>query len=328
MPEALIEAQDLRKVYGESVVALDGVSFEVHAGEIYGLLGPNGAGKTTTVRILATLTQPTAGRALVAGFNVVSDGLKVRQAIGYVGQGTGVDQHLTGRENLWVQGQLRGLGGAALRRRIDELLALVGLTEAADRLAREWSGGMRRRLDLALGLIHRPRLLFLDEPTTGLDPESRMMLHRQLRQLADETGIAVLLTTHYLEEADRLSHRIGIIDRGRIVAEDTPDGLKARIHGDILILTCRREEDVAPLAGSLRGLEPVRELQIHGRQILVTVTDGAAAIPALMAAIDGERLARIELRKPTLDEVYLKLTGRTMAEAEAGGAEPRQEAAA
>ncbi len=328
MPEALVEAQDLRKVYGERVVALDGVSFQVRAGEIYGLLGPNGAGKTTTVRILATLTQPTAGRALVAGFNVVSDGIKVRQTIGYVGQGTGVDQHLTGRENLWVQGQLRGMGGAALRQRIDELLELVGLTEAADRLAREWSGGMRRRLDLALGLIHRPRLLFLDEPTTGLDPESRMMLHRQLRRLADETGIAVLLTTHYLEEADRLSHRIGIIDRGRIVAEDTPDGLKARIHGDILILTCKREEDVASLASDLRRLESVRDVQIHGRQILITVADGAAAIPTLMTVIDSDRLARIELRKPTLDEVYLKLTGRTLAEAEADSAESRQEAAA
>ncbi len=328
MPETLVEAQDLRKVYGEKIVALDGVSFHVHAGEIYGLLGPNGAGKTTTVRILATLTQPTAGRALVAGFNVVSDGLKVRQAIGYVGQGTGVDQHLTGRENLWVQGQLRGMGGRPLRRRIDELLELVGLTEAADRLAREWSGGMRRRLDLALGLIHRPRLLFLDEPTTGLDPESRMMLHRQLRLLAEESGIAVLLTTHYLEEADRLSHRIGIIDRGRIVAQDTPANLKARIHGDVLILTCKQEEDVAALTSSLRGLEPVRELQTHGRLILVTVADGAAAIPSLMAAVESDRLARIELRKPTLDEVYLKLTGRTLAEAEATSDAPTQEAAA
>ncbi len=328
MPETLVEAQDLRKVYGEKVVALDGVSFQVRAGEIYGLLGPNGAGKTTTVRILATLTQPTAGRALVAGFNVVSDGLKVRQAIGYVGQGTGVDQHLTGRENLWVQGQLRGMGGRVLRRRIDELLELVGLTEAADRLTREWSGGMRRRLDLALGLIHRPRLLFLDEPTTGLDPESRMTLHRQLRLLAEETGIAVLLTTHYLEEADRLGHRIGIIDRGRIVAEDTPNGLKARIHGDVLILTCKREEDVATFIGNLRGLDSVRELQSHGHQILVTVADGGAAIPNLLAAVESDRLARIELRKPTLDEVYLKLTGRTLAEAEAASGEPTKEAVA
>ena len=317
MRERLVAAEDLRKVYANGVMALDGVSFSVAAGEIYGLLGPNGAGKTTTVRILATLTRPTGGRALVAGWHVTGDAARVRRVIGYVGQGTGVDLNLTGRENLWVQGQLRGIGGRALARRIAELLALVELKEAADRVTRDWSGGMRRRLDLALGLLHRPRVLFLDEPTTGLDPESRANLHRRLRQIADEDGVAVLLTTHYLEEADRLSDRLGIIDRGRLVAEDAPAALKAGIRGDVLILRFASPQEADAASARLKTHVLVRELRVHRDRLHVTVADGAEALPALLAALSGMQVTRAELRKPTLDEVYLALTGRTMAEADA-----------
>src|SRR3954451_23770543 len=230
-----IEVEGLAKRYGE-VQALDGVTFSVGGGEIFGLLGPNGAGKSTTVRALATLTVPDAGRATVAGHDVVRDADAVRRTIGYVPQDSGVDRNATARENLTLQGRIQGLRGRDLRRRVDELLGLVGIADAADRIVRTYSGGMRRRLDVALGLVHRPSVLYLDEPTTGLDPEVRASMWEEVRRLATEEQLTTLLTTHYLEEADELAQRVAIVSRGTVVVEGTPDDLKARLEGDAVHL--------------------------------------------------------------------------------------------
>jgi ABC-2 type transport system ATP-binding protein len=226
-----IEVEGLRKTYAGGVEALRGISFDVRPGEVFALLGPNGAGKSTTVRILTTLSAPTAGGARVAGFDVVRQPREVRRRIGAVAQSSGVDPTATGRENLTLQGRLFRLPSADLRARTAELLHLFGLADAADRPASTYSGGMKRRLDVAMGLVHRPEVLFLDEPTTGLDPESRAVMWQEVRRLA-AGGLTLLLTTHYLEEADQLAQRIAIVDGGRIVAAGTPEALKREIPGD------------------------------------------------------------------------------------------------
>jgi ABC-2 type transport system ATP-binding protein len=227
-----IEVTDLRKTYAGGIEAVRGLSFAVRAGEVFALLGPNGAGKSTTVRILTTLSAPTSGHARVAGFDVVAHPREVRRRIGYVAQVSGVDPTATGRENLTLQGRLFRIPPAALRSRVAELLELFQLTAAAERPANTYSGGMKRRLDVAMGLIHRPEVLFLDEPTTGLDPESRSVMWKEVRRLARE-GLTLLLTTHYLEEADQLAQRLVIVDGGRIAAEGTPDELKGRLRGEL-----------------------------------------------------------------------------------------------
>jgi ABC-2 type transport system ATP-binding protein len=234
-----IEVKDLRKSFAgrrsrrvataatAAIEALRGISFTVERGEVFALLGPNGAGKSTTIRILTTLSTPTSGTARVAGFDVVQESREVRRRIGYVAQASGVDPTATGRENLLLQGRLFRLPTPVLRSRVDELLALFALTDAADRAAQNYSGGMKRRLDVAMGLVHTPEILFLDEPTTGLDPESRSVMWRELRRLA-QGGLTLLLTTHYLEEADQLAQRLAIVDHGRVVVEGTPEELKAQ----------------------------------------------------------------------------------------------------
>jgi ABC-2 type transport system ATP-binding protein len=224
-----IVAERLRKRYGD-VQALDGVSFTVHEGEVFGLLGPNGAGKSTTVKVLTTLTKPNDGRAEVAGHDVVREPNAVRGSIGYVPQSSGVDRDATGRENLMLQGRVQGVGGSELRARVDELLELLGLVEAADRTVRGYSGGMKRRLDVGLGLVHRPRVLFLDEPTTGLDPEARTAMWAELAKLAARETLTILLTTHYMEEADQLADRLAIVSRGRVVVDGTPEDLKLSLR--------------------------------------------------------------------------------------------------
>ena len=226
------EARELTKTYGKDVRALDGLGFSVEAGTVFGLLGPNGAGKSTTVKILTTLSLPDGGQARVAGIDVLAEPDRVRRAIGLVGQRSGVDLEATGRENLTLQGQVSGLRGAELRSRVGELLERFGLAEAADRVDRGYSGGMQRRLDIAMGLIHRPQVLFLDEPTTGLDPEARTAMWAEIERLARDERMTILLTTHYLEEADQLASRIAIVDRGRIVALGTPAELKAGVPSD------------------------------------------------------------------------------------------------
>ncbi len=308
-----IVVDSLHKRYGE-VVALDGVSFTVHAGEVFGLHGPNGAGKTTTVRVLCTLTTPDAGRAEVAGHDVLRDSSAVRRAIGYVPQESGVDQYGTGRENLRLQGQVQGLRGARLRRRVDELLELVGLSDAADRVVRGYSGGMKRRLDIALGLVHSPQVLFLDEPTTGLDPEARAAMWQELAKLAQVETLTILLTTHYLEEADQLADRLAIVSRGKVVVEGTPEELKRRLRGEAITLELLDGAPADPVRVAL-SLEAVHEATLDGRTLRTRVESGARAIPTLLSALESAGIAveSVTSHRPSLDDVYLHYTGREFA---------------
>jgi ABC-2 type transport system ATP-binding protein len=311
-----IEAANLRKTYPSDVVALDGLGFAVEAGTIFGLLGPNGAGKSTTVKILTTLSRADSGQARVAGLDVVRDAEKVRRSIGVVGQKHGLDPESTGRENLEMQAEIHGLAGKACRQRVEQLLERFGLADAAGRIAKTYSGGMQRRLDVALGLIHRPKALFLDEPTTGLDPEARVELWREIERLADEEEMTILLTTHYLEEADRLASRLAIVDRGRIVAEGTPDELKSELRGDTVQveLVDSANGDATAAVGHLPG---VSELAIDGRLLRARVDSGAAAIPLLITALErgGLRVASATVARPSLDDVYLRHAGRSFQQA-------------
>lgn len=304
-----ILVDNLTKTYKGGVKALQGVSFAVQPGEIFGLLGPNGAGKSTTVRILATLTQPDGGSAVVAGHDVFKDAAGVRRSIGYVAQATGVDRWATGRENLTLQAQMLRVPTRQVRARVSEMLEWVNLTDAAAKTVNTYSGGMKRRLEIAMGLVHRPAVLFLDEPTTGLDPETRRALWRDLERLRAERNIAVLLTTHYLEEADALCDRLSIVDHGRVVAEGTPEALKAEIAGDTVTLDVG--EAVAQAAEVLGTIEGVLEVIPDGTLVTVRVRNGAAAVPGVAAALDRANIAvrTLRLGSASLDDVYLKHTG-------------------
>jgi ABC-2 type transport system ATP-binding protein len=309
-PTHAIEVSELRKTYAGGVVALDGVSFTVEPGEVFALLGPNGAGKSSTVRILATLSAPSGGTARVDGIDVAAWPREVRRRIGYVAQASGVDLTATGRENLTLQGQLYRLPAAALRSRVEELLGRFELTTAADRAAGTWSGGMKRRLDLAMGLVHRPAVLFLDEPTTGLDPESRAVMWEEVRGLARQ-GLTLLLTTHYLEEADQLAQRLAILDHGRVVAEGTPEALKARLRGDRVSVELVDRGRLAAARELLGGLEEVSAVLQDGDTLYAQVAHSPSALPSLLAALDrgGLVVAQVALSRPSLDDVYLHATG-------------------
>ena len=310
--EAIL-VEELRKRYGD-VQALDGVSFSVREGEVFGLLGPNGAGKSTTVRVLVTLTEPDTGAAFVAGHDVRTHRVEVRRALGYVPQDSGVDVFGTGRENLMLQGRVQGMGGADLRRRVDELLELVGIADAANRIVRGYSGGMRRRLDIALGLIHRPRVLFLDEPTTGLDPEARVEMWSEVQRLAHAESLTILLTTHYLEEADQLADRLAIVSQGKVVVEGTPAELKARLEGDaVQVELANGAVEPAQEILARHGARP--EQVIEGKTLVARVENGGRALPGILAALDsaGIAVASVAVSRPTLDDVYLHFTGRDFA---------------
>ena len=303
-----IEVSDLRKGYGD-VQALDGVSFDVQEGEVFGLLGPNGAGKSTTVRVLVTLTTADSGSASVAGHDVRKEQAAVRRVIGYVPQDSGVDQFGTGRENLMLQGRIQGMSGRELRQRTDELLELVEIAHAADRVVRTYSGGMRRRLDIALGLIHRPRVLFLDEPTTGLDPEARVAMWHEVSRLAQAESLTILLTTHYLEEADQLADRLAIVSQGRVVVAGTPGELKAGLQGDAVHVELENGhvEQAQSVLASV-GARP--EQVLNDNTIVARAEDGGRALPAILSALEAQGIgvASVAVSRPSLDDVFLALT--------------------
>jgi ABC-2 type transport system ATP-binding protein len=312
--DSMIETRDLRHTFKSRsgpVEAVRGVDLQVRPGEIFGFLGPNGAGKTTTLRMLATLIVPSGGEATVAGADLRRQPELVRQRIGYVAQSGGTDPAVTGREELVLQGRLYGLDAKTAKTRAAELLTAIQLDEAADRATATYSGGMRRRLDVALGLVHRPRLLFLDEPTTGLDPQARAHLWDEIRALRTG-GTTVFMTTHYLDEADALCDRVAIIDHGRIVAEGTPDALKRDVAGEVVTLGVDGSTD---LVRQLVERQPyVREAVAEDGIVRLYVDRGETALPALLRLLDGSGLApkTIALARPSLDDVFLRQTGRSL----------------
>jgi ABC-2 type transport system ATP-binding protein len=306
-----IEADGLVREFKKGPRAVDGIDLAVAPGEIYGFLGPNGAGKSTTVHMLTTLLPPTAGTARVAGFDIVREGPKVRAAIGAALQEAALDPLLTGREHLRLQTAMHGLRRAERRRRGDELLARVGLMEAADRKVGGYSGGMKRRLDLALALAHHPRILFLDEPTTGLDIQSRLALWAEVRRLAIDEGVTVFLTTQYLEEADELADRVGIIDHGRIVAEGTPSLLKAQVgRPTVEVVPADPVERDRAAAIMARFGDPCGSAD----GVAVRLRSGQADLAEIVRALDAEQLKveHLQLHQPSLDDVFLAKTGRSL----------------
>jgi ABC-2 type transport system ATP-binding protein len=314
-----VRVTGLRKSFsgrGGRVEALRGVDLSVPAGQIYGFLGPNGAGKTTALRILTTLLRADAGEVVVAGLDVSSHPAAVRRRIGYVGQRGGADIEATGRENLVLQGRLYGMGRHETERRADELIERLDLAAFCRRIARTYSGGQRRRLEVALGIVHRPDVLFLDEPTLGLDPQNRANLWDQLRRLRD-TGTTVLLTTHYLDEADQLSDRVAIIDNGLVVAEGTPEELKRRHPAAVTITTRPGPADLAQLAGELAQEPLVRGARSDGGAIRVDLDDPTTAMAAIFDRLRDRRVdvVGVTLREPSLDDVFLHETGRSLRDA-------------
>ncbi len=319
-----IETEGLVKVYPGEVRAVDGIDVRVERGEFFGFLGPNGAGKTTTIRILTTLLRPTAGHARVLGIDIVAHPERVRRRIGFAMQTVALENLATGRENLELIGRLHRVPGPELRSRVDELLELMGLTAVAGKLAGTYSGGMRRRLDLATALVHRPDVLFLDEPTEGLDPQSRAALWGELARV-NQAGTTMLLTTHYMEEADRLCGRLAIIDGGRIAVSGAPTELKRGIGSDDVNLRLAtgtndglagQQEAIARL---LEGFEPVRGLERTADGVRIAVVHADAVVPELIRRLDGDgvRVHGLTIAQPTLDDVFLRYTGRRIRDEQA-----------
>jgi len=319
-----IEAHDLVKTYPKEVRALDRLSFAVPAGTCFALLGPNGAGKSTTVKILTTLAQADSGTAVVAGLDVRAKAAQVRYSIGVVAQRSGADPVATGRENILLSGRIQGLRGRDLARRADELLGRFGLADAAGRQVRTYSGGMQRRLDVAMGLVHQPAVLFLDEPTAGLDPESRSAMWEEISRQSTAEGLTILLTTHYLEEADRLASRLAIIDRGQIVAAGTPDELKGELHGDAVHLELASHTAREHVLAALAPVTAVREVRVEGNRVSARADEGATAIPGVLAALEGAGIPvrAATVARPSLDDVYLRYAGRRFADADQPHATP------
>ena len=319
-----LEAVDLVKTYPAGrkkppLRALDGLTFGVREGVVLGLLGPNGAGKSTTVKILTTLSRADSGTARVAGYDVNRSQDQVRRAIGYVPQKSSSDPQATGVENLVLSGRIYGLSWAESVRRAAELLKRFGLTEAGGRQVKTYSGGMQRKLDVALGLVHRPQVLFLDEPTTGLDPEARADLWIEVGRLAGDEGLTVLLTTHYLEEADRLADQLAIVDHGRIVAEGTPEALKAELRGDSVHVELVSPDSDRSVRALLAALPGVGEVVVEGNTLRARVDHGATAVPAVLGALEDKaiQVTAVTVSRPSLDDVYLRYTGRSFREASA-----------
>jgi ABC-2 type transport system ATP-binding protein len=316
MTEAAIETRGLVREFKKGPRAVDGIDLRVEAGEVYGFLGPNGAGKSTTVHMLTTLLPPTAGTARVGGHDVETEGPAVRALIGAALQEAALDPFLTGREHMKLQTAMHGMSGDDARSRTDVLLERVGLTQAADRRVRGYSGGMKRRLDLALALVHRPRILFLDEPTTGLDVQSRSALWAEVQRLAADRGVTVFLTTQYLEEADVLADRVGIIDQGRIVAEGTPEALKEQIGRPSVEATPAEPDQLAPMKAVLARFGEAVAGSPKGAA--VRLSGGDAQLAEVVRALDSEniKIQDLQLHAPTLDDVFLAKTGRSLEGAE------------
>jgi ABC-2 type transport system ATP-binding protein len=312
-----IKVDGLTKKF-KDLTAVDHVSFEVESGELFGLLGPNGAGKTTTINMLCTLLKPTSGYAEVAGYNVSKKRDQVRNSIGIVFQDTALDERLTGRENLDFHSVMYGIPRDVRRRRIDEVLDLVELTDKANVLVEKYSGGMKRRLEIARGLIHRPKVLFLDEPSLGLDAQTRRYIWEYIKKLNEE-DVTIILTTHYMEEADYLCDRVAIVDHGRIVAVDTPGSLKDSLGGDVLTLEITDDGGIG-LEEQLRTMEWVVSVDKLGGAIELRVRNADKHLPEVFNAAEkkGVTITSVHLRKPSLEDVYLKLTGRKIREPEAG----------
>lgn len=313
----MIEARDLQKAFRTKagpVEAVRGVDLRVQEGELVAFLGPNGAGKTTTLRMLTTLLRPTSGSARVAGYDITDEAARVRQRIGFIGQGNSAGYYHRIRDELVIQGRAYGLTWRRARHRADELLEVMELTALADRTAGTLSGGQRRRLDVALGLVHSPPLLFLDEPSTGLDPQTRARLWEQLLELRERQGTTIFLTTHYLEEADTRAERVIIVDHGRVIADDTPSALKRGLAGDLVRLRVKGSTTAA--AAVVEALPGVRDLETSGDWITARLPDGSTAVPPLLERIrahDAE-VVEVEVLPPTLDDVFLALTGRSLRE--------------
>ena len=312
---AAVLTEGLERRFGDNL-AVAGVDLEVAPGEIYGFLGPNGAGKSTTLRMLCTLLLPSAGRAAVAGHDVATDPEGVRLRIGVALQDAALDDKQTGRELLRLQGRLYGLRPKEVQQRLDDLTSLVDIGEALDDRIGTYSGGMKRRLDLAAALVHNPDVLFLDEPTTGLDPISRAKVWEEVRRLNDELEMTIFLTTQYLEEADQLADRVGIINDGRIVAEGTPEELKRRVGTDLVVVEV--EGDAAPAAAVIEQLDVIESVGMTGHELLARTSDGAAAVSPVAVALStaGIKVRNLTLRTPTLDDVFLQLTGAHIQETE------------
>jgi ABC-2 type transport system ATP-binding protein len=303
-----IQARDLRKSFGENN-AVDGIDLDVAPGEIYGFLGPNGAGKSTTVKMLCTLLTPSSGCATVAGFDVATQPGDIRLRIGVALQDSSIDGKQTGRELLDLQGRLYGLRPADIKTRMDDVIGLVDIGTAIDDRVESYSGGMKRRLDLAMSLIHRPQILFLDEPTTGLDPASRSSVWAEVRRLNEAHGVTIFLTTQYLEEADELADRVGIISDGKIEAEGTPTELKRSIGTDLIVAEVHGDPSAA--ATALRAIDGVEDVDIHGSEVSIATPDGSAVIADVAVALNGcgVPVKSLTLRTPTLDDVFLQVTG-------------------
>lgn len=313
---SIIEVDRLTKTYAGVVTAVNGVSFEVEEGEIFGFLGPNGAGKSTTIMMLTTLIRPTSGRAGVAGFDVVKEPDRVRLSLGYVSQELSVDDNLTGSDNLFLQAGFYHLPKKEAGARCEELLKLVDLHERADDPVETYSGGMRKRLDIAAGLIHRPRVLFLDEPTLGLDIQTRRQIWQYINYLREEVNMTIFLTTHYMDEADALCDRLAIIDRGVIKVIDTPTNLKSRVGGDIVNARFSEaaQDKIAEALQAISGLPAVYSVKPHGGECIIVVKNGEEAIPEIFQVTQplDVKIDRVTLKRPTLDDVYLHFTGREL----------------
>lgn len=312
-----IETSGITKHFNE-ITAVNNVSISVKPGELFGLLGPNGAGKTTLINMLSTMTEPSGGSAAVWGFDVVKNADMVRQSIGVVFQDTTLDDRLTGRENLDLHGRLYGLDSRTRRKRIDDVLSLVELTDRADAIVKTYSGGMMRRLEITRGLMHHPHVLFLDEPTLGLDPQTRLHIWEYIKTLNKEEGVTIMLTTHYMEEADHLCNRIAIIDHGEIVALDTPENLKNSLGGDVITLGLENPDDITRLCDAYQKNGCANIVSRKMNEVFITVKEGERQIPHVLALASkaGIPIQSVSLRKPTLDDVFIHHTGRAIRDKE------------